>query len=554
MHEKSWSASPPLLAAARGSRYWSRISTRLLAVSVWLLFAAVVLAPILDLYVRQLLTDFPGWARAVEEALISPRAGALAGRTFSLAAVVCVLSAVIALPYGLLVARGGLVGAGFLRVAMLLPLATPAYLNSVALISLTGPNGLLSKALRHVAPNASVPALSGFWAAAVALAVGLWPIMGLLVSAAARTADADLDDAARLERGGLRHLLFAVLPPLLPALGAGVLLIFMLAAQDFGVPDLMGVKVYSVEVFSEVSAEFNLVAAATRTLPLLAACVVVLFLLWAAVGRASFGTWGAAAREPTPLALGRGRYVATTFLALVVGGTWVLPFLVLVARSLAPHAYAKAWVAMAPPLYHSLAFSAQGATLMLAIGLLCAYTIERSGKTRTAAGELLCAFPLAVPGILVGLGMISVYDRPGLLGYLYRTPLMVVLAYVAQFITFAALPSLVLLRAVDRSVQESAQVEGADGAKALRFILVPLLWRGIGAIWALCFLLCLREVSATVLLQPPGTQTLSLAIFDLMHYGADAQVAAMCVVLNLLVLGAAVVGGSLLWGLGRRRR
>jgi len=92
------------------------------------------------------------------------------------------------------------------------------------------------------------------------------------------------------------------------------------------------------------------------------------------------------------------------------------------------------------------------------------------------------------------------------------------------------------LKQVDNNLQDVAALSGANQFKINRDILVPLLKPGIKFAWIITFILCLGELTSTVLVVPPGHETLSLRIYSLMHYGESSLIAAASLIPLLLSL------------------
>jgi iron(III) transport system permease protein len=89
---------------------------------------------------------------------------------------------------------------------------------------------------------------------------------------------------------------------------------------------------------------------------------------------------------------------------------------------------------------------------------------------------------------------------------------------------------------VDHDLTDAARLDGASGWPLLRHVQWPQIAPALGVSWYVTYLLCLWDVEALVLIVPPGGETLALRIFNLLHYGHNVQVNALCLVL-LLVAG-----------------
>jgi ABC-type Fe3+ transport system permease subunit len=128
----------------------------------------------------------------------------------------------------------------------------------------------------------------------------------------------------------------------------------------------------------------------------------------------------------------------------------------------------------------------------------------------------------------------ALYDQP--------SPLPGVWAAVARFFPVAVAVVWPVVRAVPRELEEAAALDGAGPWGRFRLAGWPLVRRAAGPAAAAAAALALGEVSASKLVVPPGRRDYILELFAQSHYGADATVAAMCLVqLAVTAAGTAVV-------------
>ena len=104
------------------------------------------------------------------------------------------------------------------------------------------------------------------------------------------------------------------------------------------------------------------------------------------------------------------------------------------------------------------------------------------------------------------------------------------------------------LRTVPREMLEAAAVDGAGPVARFWLIALPLRWPAVGLAFVVSLAVALGDLAASILVVPPGVQTLSIHIFGLLHYGVEDQVAGVC--LALLALFAALAAAG--WGIIRR--
>ncbi len=151
--------------------------------------------------------------------------------------------------------------------------------------------------------------------------------------------------------------------------------------------------------------------------------------------------------------------------------------------------------------------------------------------------------PLLVPGVLLGIALITVFNRPGV-AWFYQSAGIVILALLIRYAGVSWNAAAHACEAADRNLIDLARVEGAGFWQTLRHAYWPQIGPQVAAGWYVLFLLCLWDVESIILIIPPDTgETLALRIFNLLHYGHNAQVNALC----LTLLGIALAPMLLWW-------
>jgi iron(III) transport system permease protein len=127
---------------------------------------------------------------------------------------------------------------------------------------------------------------------------------------------------------------------------------------------------------------------------------------------------------------------------------------------------------------------------------------------------------------------------------IYGTGAMPVLASLARFTPIAAVIVLTQLRRIDPSLIEAAKVLETTPARTWFLVRLPMLAPGLLAAAGVLFVLSLGELGATLLVAPPGQATLTMRIYNFLHYGASDTVAGLCLMLAgvVLLFGFGVVG------------
>jgi iron(III) transport system permease protein len=124
--------------------------------------------------------------------------------------------------------------------------------------------------------------------------------------------------------------------------------------------------------------------------------------------------------------------------------------------------------------------------------------------------------------------------------WVYDSPLIVVLAMSVRALPYAILVLWPFLRSLPAEVFEAAAVDGVGPVGRVFRVAIPLSRRAILAGWAVAFVLSLGELPATNIITPPGTQTISLLIWSLLHTGVESHLAAVALV-TLAAIGLAAL-------------
>jgi len=145
-----------------------------------------------------------------------------------------------------------------------------------------------------------------------------------------------------------------------------------------------------------------------------------------------------------------------------------------------------------------------------------------------------------VPGVLLGRVMIFAFNRPGV-GVIYGTMAVVFIAFTLRHLALAWSGARLAMQGVDRDLVDAVRLEGASAWDVFRLAEWPQVAPAVAASWYVVYLLALWDVETLVLIYPPGGETLALRVFNLLHYGHNAQVNAHCVVLLALALAPLAV-------------
>ena len=486
----------------------------------------------------------------VEGSALSPppslgRTVALTRNTVAVAGGAAVMSLVTGLPYGLLVARTDVWLSRLFQLLLVAPVFLPAYVSGTGWVYALGAQGFLNTSAKALVDPSSTPLQSfGVVASAVVLGLAFFPLVALATAAAARRTSSDLEDAARLSADSPGVLRRAVLPYVIPSSLAGAGVAFLLAAGDFGVPALFGVNVLTVEVYEQFAAYYNARAALAALWPLVGVVFAgVALSVWSA-GRTPREVGAVSAGDVRTLPLGRARLAGFLFCTVVTVASVLVPMVALFKEAAGPDAFVVAWGQGALQIRNTAAFAALSATLVVLVAFPAGYFGARGYTGERQALKSLAFLSLAIPGGILGIGLIGMLNRPGVAGLVYQSPAMVSLGLVCRFFPVAALIGAAGIGQVSADLEEPARLEGAGWLRMLRVAVLPYVGGWTGAAWLAVFALCAGELSTSVLVSPPGYETLPVRIFGLMHFGASSVMAALSLTVAVLAFAPAALAGA----------
>ncbi len=470
-------------------------------------------------------------AGEMAQVLLRPRTRELLGTTLALAAVVGAGSVVIGVGAAWLVERSDFPGRRSFAVLVALPLAVPSYVAAYTWL-------------------AAFPAVQGFAGAALVLTLCCYPYVYLPVAAALRGLDPAWEEVART--AGHRPLTVfrkVTLPQLRPAMTAGGLLAVTYVLADFGSVAILRVETLTRSIATSMENSFTRLVPTTLSLLLVAVTALVVTAELRSRGRARYARVGSgAARRRSPQALrGAGRVGVPAVLgALLVAALGVpvasLGWWLTVGRSAGLDLPRLATAAGT-----SLGYAGAGALLTLLVALPIGLLAGRNPGRVARGVEGASWLPRAVPAVVVALSLVylTVRHAPAV----YLSPALLVGCYTVLFLPLAVGAIRTSAAQAPPALEEAARSLGRRPAAVLRRVTLPLTAPGLAAGALLVFLSCLKELTATMVLHPTGTETLALRLWTTTGVG---QYAAAAPYAALLVLLAAVPNALLIWRQSRR--
>ena len=476
--------------------------------------------------------------------LIDARQRELLRTSTLLGAGTALVATIIGAPLGLVLARADLPAKRLLRIVLVIPLVVPPYVLALSWILISGSQGFMAGWLGSDLLSKWTYTLTG---AILVLGTSFYPLSMLTTEAAARRVNGPLEEAAWLVASPRRVFWHISLPLMAPTVAAAALIIFVLALAEFGVPGLLRVRVFTTEVFTAFSALYDFGAATALAIPLLTMALVAGIMMKLITGERLLAT----RRSVHPglvLRLGRWRLAVVGVLAFTLATSVVLPLITLAVEAGRLGRIADAILVSGEAIFNSLSLACLGATLIVVLAVLLGYGCARARARWRGVCDLLFLVIFAVPSTVIGVGLIGLWNWAGVMGEIYASRWIIVVAYLARYVPVAALMLAASVRQIPASVEEAAEVAGANWTCTFTRIVIPQLRSGLAAAWVVSFIFCFGELGATVLVAPPGESTLPVRVYTLIANTPFAEVAALALLQTGIILIPLALLGSFAQG------
>lgn len=467
----------------------------------------------------------------------------------SLVVTVCVtlLAFVIAFPLAYFMTMFRISGNRTIQVLILASMMSPPFIGAYSWILLLGNNGLITRWFKDI--GLEVPSIYGFTGIVLVLTLQLVPLIFTYLMGAWRTIDVSLLEAAEsMGMTGWRRALKVITPLLLPTILGGSLLVFVRAFADFGTPMLIGqgfrtipVLIYSSFV-GEVSVDRSFAAAVAVIV--IAVTLGVFLIQKYIVDRRTFSMTAMRAIEPTRLFgwKGFGVYVYVYgFLVLALA-----PLAVVVISSFRNTLYGQfvdgfsfrnyitAQRDIIRYIANTFSIGITALVLLVIVAVLVSYLTVRRKGALTGALDTMTMVPYVVPGLIIGIALITAFSQPPLV--LTGTFAVMVLALAIRRLPYSVRSTTALMYQFSPSIEEAAVSLGASKFRTLVQVIVPALAPGIVSGAVLSWVTIITELSTTLFLYNTSTQTLSLGIYAQVIRGQLGTAAALSTILLVLTM------------------
>ncbi len=558
--------------ASAGRPGW--VTQRLEAVSVRflaLVLSAIVVAylalvPVATMLYATFRTSFLGTAPSswtldnVVDTLGAPGFGDLV----TTSVVYAVGSAALATAFGFalawLVARTDCPWKPLIWAAALFPLVLPGIVGTMAWILLLAPE---SGTLNQLSASLGLPTFDIYTVPGMVLVEGthLAPLAFLMALATLTGLDSSLEEASRMSGARpLKVFTSVTLPLVRPGIISAAFLMFVLAISTFEVPQLIGVPggrhVFVTKIFAatkEFPPDYGTIGAIGLFILVIATAGLLVSQYFVRRSRAQ--TITGKGFRPTLVPLGRWRWLGMAVAALYFVVTAALPMLMLIWSSLTDGFRTPSVDALSHLTFDNytrmfntptLLESARNSVVTAVIAALIVTAVTTvvafiTVKTRTRGRgvlDFLAMVPIAVPSIIVGVGILFWYLVIPLPIHLYGTLTILVIAFVTMGLPYAMQYMVAGLNQIHQDMEDASATSGATWGTTMRKVYLPLLRPALVASLLWSVMLAFREVSGIILLYTDENQVLAVTVYNLWSNGNSYPLVAALGVLMTVLLSA----------------
>ncbi|MCW2621222.1 MAG: binding-protein-dependent transport system inner rane component [Frankiales bacterium] len=397
------------------------------------------------------------------------------------------------------------------------PLAVPAFVTSFGWVSLT-------------------PRVQTFWGAVLVVTLAYYPLVFLPAAATLRGLDPALEETAQaLGLSRTRTFVRVVLPQLRPALLGGGLLVSLHLLSEYGALQLLRFETFTTAIYGEYESSFSGPAASTLAMVLVLLCLALLLAELRLRGQRRYSRVGAGSARTTEVQhLGAATVPASLAVLAVAALALAVPFGSLIRWLVRGTDTAFPVDRLVSTTLTSFGLGLGGAALTTVLAVPVALLAVRHRGPLSSALERTAYIANALPGIVVGLALVSVALE--FVGPLYQSTALLLIAYAVLYLPRAIVTLRAAIAQAPVVLEDVAHTLGAGSWTTMRRVTLPLIARGLGAGTALVFIGVVTELTATLLLAPTGTNTLATEFWTQtgqIAYAEAAPYAALMVLISV---------------------
>ena len=468
--------------------------------------------------------------------------------SFKVSIAATIASVVVGVVLGYFMSVFKIRGAKLLRMCIVMATMSAPFVGAYAWIMLLGRNGAIPNFLSGLF-GLTVPDIYGFNGIMLVFVTQLFPLVFLYVQGAMSKMDASLMEASEnLGCTGFKRFFTVVLPLISPTVLAGALLVFVRAMSDFGTPMLIGegYRTFTVILYNEFVGEVSQNKGFASAIAIIAILItMVVYFSQNFVAKKQAFSMNALHRIEKKQLHGFSNFIVH-FITYVVVGISILPQLYVVYTSFLKtsgqiyvagyslQSYQDMFSRLGRSIQNTIVIPAVSLLIVVFLAVLIAYVAVRRRNVLSGAVDVISMIPYVIPGTVIGIAMISAFNREPLV--LTGGMLIMVVALVVRRLPYTIRSSVAILQQIPLYVEEAALSLGSSKPKAFFTVTLPMMSSGVLSGAILSWVTLISELSTAILLYTGKTQTLTVAIYTQIVRGNYGIASAMATVLTVMTL------------------
>ncbi len=466
---------------------------------------------------------------------------------------------ILAFPLAFLVGRTDMYGKKFFRTLFVTTYMVPPYVGAMAWLRLLNPNaGVLNKFLMQIfnLPKApfNIYTVGGIvWV----LTCFYYPYAFITISRAMEKMDPSLEEASKISGASpIKTLMTITIPMMTPSIIAAGLLVFVASASAFGIPSIIGApgQIYTVTTriidFVHIGSEEGLNDAMVLAVFLMAIANIVLYVTTFVIGKRQYITMSGKSTRPNIVELGKWRMPITVIISIFSFFVVILPFVTVALTSFTvnmgkpislSNMSMSAWnkvfsrASILSSTKNSIIAGLAAAFFGIMISCIMAYLLQRTNVKGKRIPDFLITLGSGTPSVTIALALIISMSGKFKIN-IYNTLTIMIIAYMIKYMLMGMRTVVSAMSQVHPSLEEAAQISGANWLRMLKDVTLPLIGASIVAGFFLIFMPSFYELTMSTLLYSSNTKTIGYELYIYQTYHSQQVASALATAILLFVI------------------
>ena len=466
---------------------------------------------------------------------------------------------ILAFPLAFLVGRTDMYGKKFFRTLFVTTYMVPPYVGAMAWLRLLNPNaGVLNKFLMQMFNLSKAPfniyTVGGIvWV----LTCFYYPYAFITISRAMEKMDPSWEEASKISGASpLKTLMTITIPMMTPSIIAAGLLVFVASASAFGIPSIIGApgQIYTVTTriidFVHIGSDEGLNDAMVLAVFLMVIANIVLYITTFVIGKRQYITMSGKSTRPNIVELGKWRMPITIIISIFSFFVVILPFVTVALTSFTvnmgkpislSNMSMSAWnkvfsrASILSSTKNSIIAGLAAAFFGIMISCIMAYLLQRTNVKGKRIPDFLITLGSGTPSVTIALALIISMSGKFKIN-IYNTLTIMIIAYMIKYMLMGMRTVVSAMSQVHPSLEEAAQISGANWLRMLKDVTLPLIGASIVAGFFLIFMPSFYELTMSTLLYSSNTKTIGYELYIYQTYHSQQVASALATAILLFVI------------------